>query len=451
MTIVFVQSARGKCNTGTTVSTSVMATTTGNSLIFGTSIYTSGITFSSLTDNDGGAAPKRELLGSNGNGEQRTFTKHGITGTASYQATLVLSGDGYGGLIVSEFSGLATSGATDQKTLAASYAVQTGELQQPVELAVAIGTDIEAVDKLNVSAGWTIINNTESADVAANVIMAYKTVTSAGAVSASFSSGNTLYNSSIMTFRANTPGAAYIAGTISQHAALSVGALQIERTTPYSVRCTFNCSVGAVTQVIYSNVKEDAVFAGHEIWINPSNQVGVRLINTVTTNWVSVAGTTDVSDDVPRCLWVTYDGTSSAGSVAIYLNGVAESISTEASTLTGSIVSSNQQLYIASQAARDASYYLRGSIASLIMDVGIARSAGYVSANSSLSVLPAVDPTYTKLYLAFTEGTGTMAYDQSGQGNDASLTSVVMWRGTPAASSSTAATSKRRPLIGVGY
>src|SRR5262249_18583845 len=105
---------------------------------------------------------------------------------------------------------------------------------------------------------------------------------------------------------------------------------------------------------------------------------------------------------------VSYDGSSSASGVKIFLDGMQTATTIVANSLTGSIVSPTRgPLIIGNQT--DWPFALNGSLDYFSISNEV-RSAAYIAQYSSLGSSPPVDA-HTVLCYNFNEDTGTVAHD----------------------------------------
>ena len=131
------------------------------------------------------------------------------------------------------------------------------------------------------------------------------------------------------------------------------------------------------------------------------------------------------------CSYATYDGSSTAAGVKIYVDGVAQADTVASDTLTASIVGSGvdaattQSLIVGSQQGLDNKYYFGGLIDDFNLSDTV-RDAAYIATHSDAADLPPIDA-FTQLYLDLDEGTGLTAHDTSGNNRNGTLTSESMW------------------------
>ncbi len=99
-------------------------------------------------------------------------------------------------------------------------------------------------------------------------------------------------------------------------------------------------------------------YTGYGLSLNASGLVLFEMTNTTSTNWIQVVTTLSVNDDQWYHLCVTYDGSSSASGVTIYINGEVASITTLNDSLTASIATTNEFRI----GSRDSGVYAVGNI-----------------------------------------------------------------------------------------
>jgi hypothetical protein len=226
--------------------------------------------------------------------------------------------------------------------------------------------------------------------------------------------------------------------------------LQYERTQPWSFGCIMRTSVPCNSAIdahlLFGNV-DAAPFSGYELWTDNFGRLRVRIISTAGSNFLGVIGTTNVCDNEPHFVWATYDGSSTPAGVKLYVDGVQESTTTEANTLTGSIINSNP-FYLGNQksASYIAGFHTEGLGAVRMSD--IVRDSTYIAANSDIHTLPAVDAD-TVLAYDFTEQAGTTCEDLSSHGYDGTLSSSSLWK--PELDDYTNSLIQRVQRTGAGY
>lgn len=206
-------------------------------------------------------------------------------------------------------------------------------------------------------------------------------------------------------------------------------ALKFERTQAWSCAFALNKRVlpgGGGSHVVFSNVTSGAPFTGYEVFLNDSGHLQVRIIsNYGTGNYLGRVGSINVCDGVQHAVIVTYDGSSTAAGVKLYVDGALDSgATTEADGLSSSIAGAADFL-IGNQIGFEGSFYLDGLLDQLTMH-DVARDATYVAAHATPGALPTTGANIVLSY-AMDEGTGTTVGDDSGNGYDGTITSAGQW------------------------
>ena len=152
-------------------------------------------------------------------------------------------------------------------------------------------------------------------------------------------------------------------------------------------------------------------YKGYEFWIdNVSGHVGVLHLRIISNyggpNYLGVWGTTYVTDGKWHKVAVSYDGSSTAAGVKIYVDGKLETMSTESATLTTTIVN-NQPLWIGNQ--RGYAYSLGGSLAEFSLS-NVVRSQAWIGAYKTAK--SALDSSVVLAY-NFSEAGGKITSDLS--------------------------------------
>ncbi len=180
---------------------------------------------------------------------------------------------------------------------------------------------------------------------------------------------------------------------------------------------------GTAAGIIFTNSLNNAAHPGYEFWIDGTGVLHVRVIHDIAApNYVGVYGTTNVCDGAAHVVVATYDGSSTAAGVKIYLDGVLETLHTESDTLSATIVSAGPWL-IGQQDGED--FYLGGGIADFQLSK-VVRSASYIAQYAQRNNVPPLDSSHD-MYVAFDENTGTTAADQSANAFTGTLTNAGMW------------------------
>src|SRR5262249_2248041 len=153
---------------------------------------------------------------------------------------------------------------------------------------------------------------------------------------------------------------------------------------------------------------------GYEFWADQAGHLHCKLIHDFQAgNYLDVVGTTDLADGKKHAVACTYDGTSAASGIHIYIDGISETTTTNVDNLTGSTIDPNQDFLVGNQVGD--SFGVAGVFNYLQID-GVVRSQSYIAANMAPGHVPPVDAD-TILSLPLTEGTGTTANDVSGGGH----------------------------------
>jgi Concanavalin A-like lectin/glucanases superfamily len=269
-----------------------------------------------------------------------------------------------------------------------------------------------------VGAGWT------ETDSQANNIQ-YRVASAAGPYTAHWTAAATNWNGAILAFEIGDPMNAWVTtdgyvtngcfnATDAPSGFVCGNVLQYERTQPWTVMAAikmFSKPPSGEANIIFTNVLAGLPYSGYEFWVDPNGFLHVRMINDIANNYLGKVGTTNVCDSNWHFVAATYDGSSLAAGVNIYLDGVLQPMTTESNTLTGSIVAPGQQMLIGNQNGRSSTFYARGYIDEFSIH-NVVRSASYIAAISSTN-LPQVDSNVQLMY-HFNEGDGIVAHDASG-------------------------------------
>lgn len=115
-------------------------------------------------------------------------------------------------------------------------------------------------------------------------------------------------------------------------------ALRIERTQAWTFNAWIKTSTATGYGPIYSTQENSGSYRGITIW--SVTNVGPKLFATIgnTTGSIEVYGGTTVTDNAWRMITVTYDGSSNASGVNLYVDGKLETKTTQSNTLSTSII-----------------------------------------------------------------------------------------------------------------
>jgi len=117
--------------------------------------------------------------------------------------------------------------------------------------------------------------------------------------------------------------------------------LDFEYDDPFSVSCWFNTTATATYYVIVAKQGSVSPFAGYSIYQDDNQYIGFTHVNTRFTNDIEVRTNTTYNDGKWHHLVTTYDGSSAASGVIIYVDGDAVATTTVGDTLTGSTVNAS--------------------------------------------------------------------------------------------------------------
>jgi hypothetical protein len=202
--------------------------------------------------------------------------------------------------------------------------------------------------------------------------------------------------------------------------------LAYERTQAWTAIATIKTSYIPLTAaVIATNVTTSPAFRGIDfLWIDVAEKLHVRLINNIVTPlYIGVSGSTILTDGMKHTVGATYDGSSTAAGVKLYVDGVLETNTVESDTLgANSIVSGVPRLYIGNQ--QNHLDFQFGGIMDGLRISNIVRNQAYMTANAGGN--PAVDAN-TVLAYDFEEGTGLTTLDLSASGFNGTLSTSAIW------------------------
>jgi hypothetical protein len=200
--------------------------------------------------------------------------------------------------------------------------------------------------------------------------------------------------------------------------------LNFEYTQPWT--CISKIKVTAHTtsfgQLIFTNANSlNSPIAGYEFWLDESStgRLRVRIISDFNNNFfLDVEGSTNLVDSTYHVVAATYDGSGTAAGVKIYVDGVAETLTTIIDALgTGTIIAGGQNFIVGNQiATTDA---LLGKMAWIQLQ-NVSRTSGQIAA---ITTLPAVTAN-TVLSLPFTEGSGQVVGDVSSNAFKGAITNI---------------------------
>jgi hypothetical protein len=270
--------------------------------------------------------------------------------------------------------------------------------------------------------------------VDANTVLAYNFSEAGGTIAHDLSSNGysaTLSSSSMWTVgpRATLTSAVQV----SSGQEINAGSvLAYDKNQPWTIMAGIDVAHNPTeAAVIFTNVNA-VPYPGYELWIDPSGHLRVRIIsNFLTGNYIDVQGSVVVTDGKWHEVAASYNGSSFASGVKIYVAGVLDTATTTlVNSLTGSIVSSTHgPLIVGNQAGYESTFDLNGSLDQFSIS-NVVRSQAYIAEHSLAGSVIPVDAN-TVLAYNFSEAGGTIAHDLSSNGYSATLSSSSMWTQGP--------------------
>lgn len=175
--------------------------------------------------------------------------------------------------------------------------------------------------------------------------------------------------------------------------------------------------------LIFGNTN-GAPYRGYEMWVDHNGHLRVRIMqNFLEGKYIDVAGTTNVVDGHLLSLGASYDGSSSAGGVKLFINGAVETSHVIKDTLAGSSMSNGPMIVGNQLNGWENQFNLKGQMTAFLLSDQV-RTAAYFNPNDAAFDL--VD-SHTQLAYRFQEGAGLMTKDLSGHANDGVLSNASMW------------------------
>ncbi len=202
--------------------------------------------------------------------------------------------------------------------------------------------------------------------------------------------------------------------------------LQYERTQAWTaIAAVKSFAPSSVASIIFTNATNSAAYPGYEAFVNPNCQLHVRIISDIASNnYIGKYGSTRLCDGAWHTVAASYDGSSTAAGMLLYVDGVIESSTTvERDTLSASIIAGTQTMMVGSQ-ANHLDFWMRGAIDEFSLH-NVVRDATYIATNTPGSI-PLPDSSVV-LYYHFDNNTGTTATDSSAGGHNGTLSASGMW------------------------
>ena len=206
--------------------------------------------------------------------------------------------------------------------------------------------------------------------------------------------------------------------------------LDYERTASWTAWCAVQMFYRpSFACVLYSNAANGtSTVKCHEYWIDTTGKVRVRIISDYTNvHYIDVVGSTNVVDGKKHMIVYSYNGSSLASGVQIYVDGVLETMTTNNDTLNATIIEAGQSLYIGNQNPGTTVTYMMGTISHFQID-NVVRSPSYIAnyTPTSGTPIPPIDAN-TDICLLLNDGSGTTATDATSHARNGTLTHASMW------------------------
>lgn len=167
-----------------------------------------------------------------------------------------------------------------------------------------------------------------------------------------------------------------------------------------------------------------APYRGYELWLDDTGVLRVRIMSSfVGGNYLDVSGTTNTADGKMHFIGATYDGSSKADGVKLYVDGVQEQTHVLRDALSGSSASNGPMIVGNQLNGWQDQFQLRGEMFDFALS-DVARDAAYFADP------PAAGHAYdasTQVAFEFQNGSGTIVSDLSGHANNGTLSAVSMW------------------------
>jgi hypothetical protein len=205
--------------------------------------------------------------------------------------------------------------------------------------------------------------------------------------------------------------------------------LQYERTASWTAFAALQLYYFPATAgVIYTNVPgSGSAFPGHEIWIDNLGKLRVRIMSNVTGgNYIGVIGTANVVDGKKHAIAYSYDGSSLAAGIKVYIDGALEATTVEHDALSASIVASGQSLYVGNQQQPTQNFNFTGVLSFFQID-NVVRSQAYIQSNFTGGAIPPAVGGQTDIRFLLNEGSGGVINDTSGNSHNGTPATATMW------------------------
>ncbi len=199
---------------------------------------------------------------------------------------------------------------------------------------------------------------------------------------------------------------------------------QYERTQPWTIMAAVRLIAHQPTASLILGNVSTSPFPGYELWIDSAGKLRVRIMHDIPSDALGVIGSQDLLDGTWHMVGATYDGSSTAAGVKLYVDGVLDTGKTvEVDTLASTIIGTNQ-MFVGNQ-VNHLDYFFNGYLDAVSLH-DIARDATYMAAHTTPSTIP-TDDGHCVLILNLDTGTGLTATDTGSGGHNGTLSAGVIW------------------------
>ena len=180
---------------------------------------------------------------------------------------------------------------------------------------------------------------------------------------------------------------------------------------------------GGGADLIFGNTDGEP-YKGYEAWVDDQGKLRVRIMsNFLSGDYIDVEGTTNIADNTLHSIGISYDGSSQASGVKIYVDGVQDPTKIISNTLTGSSVSDGPFILGNQLNGWQSQFQLRGQMQDFFLSDVVRPPAYFQTADHAT---PSVDAA-TQLAYTFPEGAGLTVADSSQYHHNATLSNSGMW------------------------
>jgi hypothetical protein len=180
---------------------------------------------------------------------------------------------------------------------------------------------------------------------------------------------------------------------------------------------------GGGASLVFGNTN-GAPYQGYELWLDDNGDLRVRIMSSfLAGQYIDVAGSTNVADGKMHFVGASYDGSSTAAGVALYVDGVRERSTVLTDSLVGSSASNGPMIIGNQLNGWQDQFQLRGDMGNFALS-DVVRDPSYFQ--PSATTTPPSD-SHTQVAFDFSAGSGLAANDLSGHSNNGILSSGTMW------------------------